>query len=144
MIMRTIHNILGFVLAITVLVSCVRKNDTVEPYTAPKGGKGGKAKITVTAQHHEKTISNAKIWVKYAPEIFEGESWDDSFITGGSAVLDSMLPGEYLFYADGNDEALAPGDTRLTGKATFKIIDTLEKEYNVFIQVDDWRHHTNK
>lgn len=142
--MRIIHNILGFVLATALLTSCVRENETVEPYEAPKGGKGGNATIKVTAQHHEKTISNAKIYVKYADKNYDYLPWDDSFVTGGTAVLDSMKAGDYYFYAEGDDDALAPGDTRINGGASFKVIDTLKKEYNIFIQMDDWRHHIDK
>lgn len=140
--MRTINNILGVILATVILTSCVRENEVIEPYEAPQGGKGGNAKLVVRAQHHEKNIDNAKIYVKYASKINEGEKWDDSFTTGGAAILDSMKVGDYYFYAEGVDTDIpAPHSQALKGSATFKVIDTLAKEYNVFIQIHDYWHH---
>ena len=142
MLMRTIHNILGFILATAILTSCVRENESIEPYEAPKGGKGGNATITVQAQHHEKNINNAQIWVKYAAGINEGEKWDDSFAAGGAVTLDSMKQGDYFFYAEGTDTDIpGPHTQELKGSASFKVVDTLKKEYKVFIQIDDWHHH---
>lgn len=149
--MRTIYNVIGLSLAVCLLGSCVRKNDVVEPTPPPEGGKGGHATLAVTPQHHEKNIDDCRIYIKYAAVQMPNslKDFDDSGDVApknGRPMIEftDLRAGDYFFYAIGKDYSLDTSHNVLQGVAHFKVVDTLERTYDVYMQIDDAWHHQDK
>lgn len=145
--MRIIYNITGFLLAASLMAGCVRKNDVLPPVKLPPGGKGGKAKLVVTAQHHKTNLNTAMVYIKYASTVMpDVNTFDDSaavtFELGRpAATFKDLTQGDYYLYAKGTDFELEPGKDQVMGGATFRVIDTLEKTYDLYLQTDNYIHH---
>lgn len=153
--MRITYNIIGFLVATFVLVSCIRKNDILDPVVLPAGGQGGLATIVVTPQHHKKNINSGKVYIKYAAtemaEIsdinqFDRNLYDDSatvsFGLGRPAsTFPKLTQGDYYFFCIGTDNTLEQGNDQVFGGAHFRVVDTLEKTYDLYLQLDNHKHH---
>lgn len=146
--MRLFHTITGLFAATLILVSCTRENEIIEPQTLPPGGLGGKISLKVTPQHHKKNVNQATIYIWYAKTSQQDlRSFDDSMnvaVDGTGrpvAMFDSLTQGDYYIYAKGVDYELDPGKDEVFGGAHFRVIDTLEKTYDLYIQTDNVIHH---
>lgn len=141
--MRITYNIVGVLLASALLISCTRKNDVITPPTPPTGGKGGLITLQVTPQHYNKDLNTAKVYIKYGAKTMPAmDSFDDSskvdFTSGRPiAKFTSLTQGDYYLYAEGKDYDLKPGMEDVYGGAYFHVIDTLEKTYDLYIQLDN-------
>ena len=60
--MRITYNIITLLLAASVLTSCTRENEVLEPEVLPAGGKGGLIQLNITPQHHKKDINGAVVY----------------------------------------------------------------------------------
>lgn len=146
--MRTLYNVIGLSLGILLISSCVRKNETIEPAAPPQGGKGGHVTLAVTAQHHEKNLTDARIFIKYAsttaPADTMGydEARDVGVVNGRPGVVfDSLKQGDYYIFALGQDDSVIGNRFNLYGGATYKVVDTLHKTYDVYIAINNELHH---
>lgn len=144
--MRITYKILGVFAAATLLVSCVRENEVIEPEPLPAGGKGGKATLRVTAQHHKKNINTGVIYIKYAsktmPSAIDSFDLTDTVDAAGPvAIFDMLTQGDYYIWAKGTDYNLPQGNDEVWGGAHFRVIDTLEKSYDLYLQLDNPAHH---
>lgn len=143
--MRITYKIIGIFAAVTVLASCVRKNEVIDPEPLPAGGIGGKATLRVTAQHHKKNINTGVVYIKYAsksmPVIDSFNATDTVDATNPTAVFEKLTQGDYYLYAKGTDYNLPQGNDEVMGGAHFRVIDTLEKTYDLYLQLDNPAHH---
>lgn len=148
--MRTKFYILGFLAAAMVATGCQRENEIVEPIPPLKGGKGGRSTINVTPQHHKVNINEGMIYIKYGSNTMPAmDQFDDSgaveFTLGRPAVtFKELTQGDYYLYATGIDYELEAGKDRVTGGAHFRVIDSLEKTYDLYLQMDDLTHHIDE
>ena len=70
------------------------------------------------------------------------DQFDDSVAAGvGAASFDSLTQGDYYIYATGKDLTLEQGNDDIYGGAHFRIIDSVEKTYELFLQLDNHEHH---
>lgn len=145
--MRITYNIIGVFVATALLVSCQRKNDIIEPAPLPPGGKGGLIKLQVTPQHHKKDINSGMVYIKYAAtKMPESMIFDDSAevkVEQGRPIapFEELTEGDYYLYAKGTDYSLEPGKDAVMGGAHFRVIDTLQKTYDLYLQMDNPIHH---
>jgi|GEM_PF-1049039 len=143
--MRIIYNIFGVLIATTVLLSCVRTNEVLEPIVLPAGGKTDSlgSTLKVTPQHHKNTINTGMVYIKYAAtEMPAMDQFDDSAAIAMSAALfDSLTQGDYYLYSIGKDYKLEQGKDVVYGGAHFRIMDTLYRTYDLFLQLDNHEHH---
>lgn len=148
--MRITHHIIGFLAAAALFTSCQRENEVLEPVVLPAGGKGGKAVLNITPQHHKKNINDGKVYIKYAATTMPGmNEFDDSgtisFALGRPAVVfDELTQGDYYIYATGIDYDLEAGKDMVMGGAHFRVVDTLDKPdkpYDLYLQMDNHIHH---
>lgn len=146
--MRSFYRLSGILLAVTILVSCTRKNDIIDPTPLPPGGMGGKATLNVTPQHHKKSINDATIYIWYARTTQPDDltSFDDSMdvttsIGRPAATFVTLTQGDYYLYAKGKDFDLEPGNDEIMGGAHYRIVDTLERTYDLYLQMDNSSHH---
>lgn len=145
--MRVIYNLTGLFLATIILASCVRNNEVVEPEVLPPGGKGGEITLNITAQHHKKDLNTATIYIWYAkteqPDLWTfDDTADVSFDLGRpAATFTGLTQGDYYVYAKGTDFDLEPGKDEVMGGAHFRVVDTLEKTYDLYLQTDNPIHH---
>jgi hypothetical protein len=105
--MKHLSAILAFSVASALLVSCERDETT----TTPAAGKGGKATVNVTPQHHANDIAQCTVYIKYGAQD-KPSSYDDSAVcnmVGGKpvAVFSSLQKGNYYFYGLGYDPGIA-------------------------------------
>lgn len=145
--MRITYNIIAFLIAASLLVSCQRENEILEPVVLPAGGKGGLIQLNVTPQHHKKDISSAKVYIKYAATSKpESGIYDDSAslkfdMNRPIASFPDLTQGDYYIYSAGTDNTLEPGKDMISGGAHFRVVDTLKKTYDLFLQMDNLIHH---
>lgn len=144
--MRITYKITGMIAAIAILASCVRKNDVIDPTPLPAGGKGGKITLKVTAQHHKVNINTGTIYIKYAsttmPPVMD--SFNETYTvdaTNPTATFEMLTQGDYYIWAKGTDYKLPQGSDDVSGGAHFRVIDTLEKTYDLYLQLDNASHH---
>ena len=107
--MRTSLSLLVLVSAITLSVfSCKRPDDNI-------GGKGGKATLKVTPQHHGNNIDSCTIYIKYnsqTPPSATTDGYDESMVCimeGGNpvATFTELKKGRYYIYGYGWDPAVS-------------------------------------
>jgi hypothetical protein len=144
--MRITYKIIGFFAAATVLVSCVRENEVIEPEPLPSGGLGGKATLRITPQHHKVNINTGVVYIQYAAKsmpaaIDSFDAIDTVDATNPTAVFERLTQGDYYIYVTGTDYKLPQGNDAVMGGAHFRVIDTLEKTYDLFLQLDNSTHH---
>lgn len=145
--MRITHHIVGIMALALVTTSCQRDNEIIEPTPLPKGGTGGKAALIVTPQHHKININECVVMIKYgATKMPALDQFDDtagiSFDLGRpTATFPGLTQGDYYIYAEGIDPDLEPGKEKISGGAHFRVIDTLAKNYEVYLQMDNPIHH---
>ena len=144
--MRISHKIIGFFAATTILVSCVRENEIITPEPLPSGGKGGKATLRVTPQHHKENINTGVVYIKYAAKAMPAaldsfDATDTVDATNPTAVFDKLTQGDYYIYTTGTDYTLPQGNDEVMGGGHFRVIDTLEKTYDLYLQLDNPAHH---
>lgn len=147
--MRFVYTISSLLLATLLIAGCTRENDIIEPEPLPPGGKGGKITLNITPQHHKKNINSTTIYIWYAqttqPDL---RSFDDSMnvqidqnLGRPVATFTDLTQGDYYIYAKGNDYDLEPGNDFIDGGTHYRVIDTLEKTYDLYLQMDNHRHH---
>lgn len=145
--MRITYHIVGFLAAAALFTSCQRENEILEPVVLPAGGKGGKITLHVTPQHHKVNINDGKIYIKYAATTMPGlNEFDDSGVLGfglgrPTVTFTELTQGDYYIYAKGVDNNLEAGKDEVMGGAHFRVIDTLEKTYDLYLQTDNHLHH---
>lgn len=143
--MRISHKILGVFAAATILASCVRKSETLEPEALPAGGIGGKATLRVTPQHHKINLGDGVVYIYYAekamPPLDSFDATDTINAGDPTAVFEGLTQGDYYLYVDGTDYSLEQGMDKVSGGAHFRVIDTLEKTYDLYLQTDNPVHH---
>lgn len=144
MTMRSFYKFSGIVLAVTVLVSCARKNDIIEPVALPPGGEGGDITLNITPQHRKKNISDGTVYIWYARTELPADltSFDDSMdlsidLGRPAATFKNLTQGDYFVYAKGTDFELEPGNDEVKGSSHFRVIDTLQRTYDLYLQVED-------
>lgn len=80
-----------------------------------KDGTGGNNSITALPKHHNRSIPNSTVYIKYGAKEFPGENvadYDDSKIAklepgmDAHAHFDGLLKGDYYIYAIGYDSAV--------------------------------------
>lgn len=144
--MRISYYIVGLLSLALTTSSCQRENPIVEPYVPQKGGEGGKTLINVTPQHHKININDGKVCIKYGAKEMPTGEFDDtvalSFSLGRPAAsFGGLTQGDYYIYAWGVDTELEPGKDMVKGGAHFRVIDTLENTYDLYLQLDNHEHH---
>lgn len=137
-IMRRLYIVAALLLAVSI-AACTRENDVVTPDTSLKGGRGGLATVRVTPQLHEKDIDSCIVYVAYANDKMPAtmDMFDDTlYVTYQEgrprATFDSLKKGTYYFYLQAYNDALQES---YKGGASFKVVDTTETQYDVYIQV---------
>jgi hypothetical protein len=137
--MRRSHIITGLLFLFVLAIGCVRKTKIVDPTPAPVGGLGGHGSLRVTPKYRDKPIDSCMIWIKYnayeapdSPMKYDDSAWVKTKDGKPLAQFDSLKQGNYFFRAIGWDTDIA--DTVLGG-ATFKIVDTLPKQYDLDLEV---------
>ena len=148
--MRTIYNISGLLLATCLLASCTRKNEDIKPEPPFAGGKGGKATINVTTQHHEKNIFDSRVFIKYnatkpAADTFGYDDVGNSGLMNGRPFISfsDLKAGDYYIYAMGTDNRIDTSRYNIRGGAHFRVVDTFAKSYDIYIQMDEPGHHVD-
>lgn len=144
--MRITHKIIAVFAVSAILTSCVRETEVIEPVKLPTGGLGGKATIKVTPQHHKVNINTGVVYIKFAAKTMPAalDSFDatDTIDAGNpTAVFETLTQGDYYFYVKGTDYKLPQGNDEVMGGAHFRVIDTLEKTYDLYLQLDNSGHH---
>lgn len=129
--MKHLSAILAFTAASALLVSCERDDDTT-----PAAGKGGKATINVTPQHHAKNIDQCTVYIKYGTQD-KPSSYDDSAVctmVGGKpvATFGSLHKGNYYFYGRGYDPDIVKD---VNGGLPFTVSE--EKTYDIILPVTE-------
>jgi len=136
--MRTSHIIASVVTFSLLAGACVRKQDVIAPAPSPVAGKGGHNALRITPQAREKNIDSCLILLKYnAIKMPDSFKYDDAkWVTQQDgrpiAKFDSLAKGDYYIYAIGWDADKA--DT-VMGGATFKIVDTTQSTYDLYLPV---------
>jgi hypothetical protein len=136
--MRISHITTGLLFFVVLAIGCVRKTKTIDPAPSPVAGKGGHANLRITPKNRERNIDSCLVRLKY--NAFEGTDtmkYDDTAWVVRKdgkpiAEFDSLKQGDYYFSAIGWDADIA--DTVL-GHSTFKIVDTLPKTYDLYLDV---------
>lgn len=144
--MNITTKIIGIFATAAVLTSCVRNNDIIDPVPLPAGGKGGKATLRITPQHHKVNINTGIVYIKYAAKTMPDDmttfdAIDTVSATDATAVFDNLTQGDYYIYTRGTDYNLPQGNDEVWGGAHFRVIDTLEKSYDLYLQLDNPAHH---
>ena len=144
--MRIIHKIIAVFAVSAIFTSCVRETEVLEPVALPSGGLGGKATIKVTPQHHKVNINTGVVYIKFATKIMPAaldsfDATDTIDATNPTAVFETLTQGDYYIYASGTDYNLPQGNDEVMGGAHFRVIDTLEKTYDLYLQMDNPGHH---
>ncbi len=143
--MRISHKILGVLAAAAILTGCVRESEIIEPEVLPAGGLGGKATLKVTPQHHKVNLGTAVVYIYYAektmPPLDSFDATDTVNAADPTAVFEGLTQGDYYIYAKGTDYSLEQGKDEVMGGAHFRVIDTLEKTYDLYLQTDNPIHH---
>lgn len=139
--MRTIKTITVLALAVFLISSCVRKNETITP-VEPQGGIGGNATIVVHPQYHDRDLSDAIVYIRYASTEYAAsiDLYDDldtaTIINGRPGVaFDSLKQGSYYIYAVGTNDSLGSERFNTYGGAPFVIVDTLERTYELNLHI---------
>ena len=132
----------GFMIA-AIAIGC-RKNEYNAPAAEPQAGKGGKAKLTVSAKRYEKQTDSCTVYLQYntltAPK--DGK-YDDTAnvknVNGRFQVtFDSLKQGKYFIFCKGRDlSQIAPNDS-LWGSGSLQIVDTFQRDYDVKINMVNW------
>ena len=105
--------LLVFTLSLLFIGSC-KKNNTA----APAGGKGGKATLTVTPEHHGSFVDSCTIYIKYATSDAPSNSiYDDSAIcvmvdTVPVATFTHLTTGSYYIYGVGYHVNFVPPNVK--------------------------------
>ena len=85
--------------------------------------------------------------IKYAATTSPSNGvYDDTAIAGvvmnrPQAIFTELTQGDYYIYVEGTDNTLEPGKDKITGDAHFRVVDTLAKTYDLFLQMDNPIHH---
>lgn len=141
--MRKITTLVGLpIIALLLIVSSCREEKYDIPTPAPVGDTGGHAKIIVTPQHHGSNVNEARIFIEYNATSPQPDTGDyDRAVDGPVAVFDSLKPGDYYIFALASHDSLNADQYNVYGGATFKIVDTLPRTYNLYLNVDNPWHH---
>lgn len=81
-------------------------------WACTKEGTGGKASINGHVKHHEASIPNAAVYIKYGAKEFPGittANYDDSTLSSSSDAhyeFINLQKGDYYLYAFGFDTAI--------------------------------------
>lgn len=107
--MHTMRLLSVLVLVVTMSAfSCKRPDDNI-------GGKGGKAVLKVTPQHHSKNIDSCTIYIKYNAETPPSETtvgYDESVVCVMEngvpiATITGLKKGKYYIYGFGWDPGVS-------------------------------------
>lgn len=128
--MRTIltTTLLIAITACFTLTSCERKDELA--------GKGGKATLKVTPQHHGDNIDSCTIFLKYNAQDLPSE-YDEQLtcvLENGKpvATFSELKPGNYYIYGSGWDPDI---NQAVVGGIPYKIEE--EKTYNITVPVTE-------
>lgn len=145
--MRITYYIPVVIIAASIIAGCVRKNDVIVPEPLPKGGETGMCVLRVTPQHHKVNLSSAMVYIKYgATSMPARDQFDDSAPAVFDqnrpiAYLDTLGQGDYYIYAEGRDNTLEAGLDSVYGGGHFRIIDSFNQTYDLYLQTDNPMHH---
>jgi hypothetical protein len=103
-----------------------------------KEGTGGKASVSGTVKHHEKTIPYSTVYIKYDAQEFAGKNtsvYDDSRLTGsnGHYEFSSLKKGDYALYAVGYDSTMGHA---VSGGVPVKLKRTEKRNLDVPVRED--------
>ena len=133
-----IPHIIASLTVIVLLASCVRKNEVIEPTPEPTAGIGGRATLRIAPENEGRNIDSFHMFLRYSgikldtSSHFDDSTWmikEDGKYWG---KFDSLKHGTYAIYGIGWDSNIA--DT-VYGGSVFRIVDTLEKRYDLYLQV---------
>lgn len=147
--MRTKHILYGVVIA-AIALGCRRKNEYIAPAAPIVAGKGGNAKLWVTAKHFQKEVDTGTVYIKYnATGMPTDMKFDDTANIKNQngrfmVVFDSLKRGNYYLYIKGRDLTIDKtyGFDSLWGGGRFVVVDTIAQKHDVYINVinqyDSW------
>ncbi len=144
--MRIIHFLAAAAIFVTA-IGCARKTEVIPEAPRPIGDTGGRATLRVSPMNLEKYIDYSRVYIKYDATVspnnatkYPGDTlkynaaMTVSYIDGlPRAVFTRLKKGNYYVFARGADAAHP--DTLLGGGATFRIVDTTERTYDLFLKM---------
>lgn len=123
------------VLLLLAAVSCRKDDNNPEP-----SGKGGKATLQATPQHHGKNIDSCTIYIKYnTMDAPSNGQYDDSAVcvqVGGKpvATFTQLKKGPYYLYGRGWDPSISQN---VVGGTPYTIADTTATTYALNVPVTE-------
>lgn len=133
--MRKLFSALMCIVAVTMLTStsCERKESNI-------AGKGGKATLKVTPQHHGKNIDSCTVSLKYNTQDKPTTAYDETVkcvMENGKpvATFSELKPGNYYLYGNGWDKNISQN---VEGGIPYTIGE--EKTYEINVPVTEAGH----
>jgi hypothetical protein len=143
--MRTKH-IIAVLVMVAAAAGCARKTEVFPAEPRAIGGTGGKATLRVMPKFHDRYIDTCRIYIKYdtlakpntatsfpADTVGFDTAVNVTSIDGlPRAIFKNLKKGNYYLYGRGYD---AGNDTTLVGGGPFKVVDTIERTYDLYLPI---------
>ena len=145
--MRSKHIIFGLII-MAIAIGCRKRGEAVVT-AEPVAGKGGKSKMILTAKHYEKQLDSCTFYLKYntltqPKNMLFDDSANVKNVNGRyQATFDSLRQGKYYIYCLGRDLTLYKPNDSIWGSGSVQIVDTFQRNYDMYINTVNWYDHDN-
>jgi hypothetical protein len=146
-IMRIVHFLAAAAIFVTA-IGCARKTEVIPEESRAIGDTGGRATLRVTPMYYEKYLDYSRVYIKYdatsspnSATKYPGDTLKYSaaitvsYIDGlPRAVFTRLKKGNYYIFTKGVDAAHP--DTLVGGGAAFRVVDTTQRTYDLFLKTE--------